>query len=37
VLVFGLGGRLIAVRVLGSGERRGPATEARELYEAMEG
>jgi ribosome-associated heat shock protein Hsp15 len=27
----------IAVRVLGCGERRGPATEARELYEAVEG
>ena len=26
VLVFGLGGRLIAVRVLDRGERRGPAT-----------
>lgn len=36
VLVFGLGGRIIAVRVLGSGERRGPASEARELYEAVE-
>lgn len=36
VLVFALGGRLIAVRVLGSGERRGPATEAREMYEAVE-
>jgi len=36
VLVFGLGGRVIAVRVLGSGERRGPASEAREMYEAVE-
>jgi len=36
VLVFGLGGRIIAVRVLASGERRGPASEARELYEAVE-
>jgi len=36
VLVFGLGGRIIAVRVLGSGERRGPASEAREMYEAVE-
>jgi ribosome-associated heat shock protein Hsp15 len=35
VLVFGLGGRVIAVRVLGSGERRGPASEAREMYEAV--
>lgn len=31
-LVFALGGRLIAVRVEGLGERRGPASEARELY-----
>jgi len=37
VVVFGLGGRLIAVRVLDCGERRGPATEARGLYEAVEG
>jgi ribosome-associated heat shock protein Hsp15 len=36
VVVFGLGGRLIAVRVLDCGERRGPATEARGLYEAVE-
>ncbi len=35
VLVFGLGGRIIAVRVLGSGERRGPASEAREMYEVV--
>jgi len=35
VLVFGLGGRIIAVRVLASGERRGPASEARELYEVV--
>ena len=37
VVVFGLGGRLIAVRVLDCGERRGPATEARGLYETLEG
>jgi len=36
VLVFGLGGRVIAVRVLEAGERRGPAAEARGLYEAVE-
>jgi ribosome-associated heat shock protein Hsp15 len=36
VLVFGLGGRLIAVRMLASGERRGPASEAQGLYEALE-
>ncbi|MFZ0268213.1 RNA-binding S4 domain-containing protein [Caulobacter sp.] len=34
-LVFAIGGRLIAVRVVGFGERRGPASEARELYEAV--
>lgn len=31
-LVFGLGGRLIAIEVAGLGERRGPASEARLLY-----
>lgn len=36
VLVFALGGRLIAVRMLASGERRGPASEAQGLYEAVE-
>ena len=35
-LVFALGGRLIAVRVEGLGERRGPATEARELYAPLD-
>lgn len=35
-LVFALGGRLIAVQVEAFGERRGPATEARELYSALE-
>ncbi|KQY35852.1 RNA-binding protein [Caulobacter sp. Root487D2Y] len=34
-LVFAIGGRIVSVRVLGFGERRGPATEARELYEAV--
>jgi ribosome-associated heat shock protein Hsp15 len=37
VLVFGLAGRLVAIRVLDCGERRGPASEARGLYEAVEG
>ncbi len=37
VLVFAIGGRLVNVRVLDCGERRGPATEARGLYEAVEG
>jgi ribosomal 50S subunit-recycling heat shock protein len=34
-LVFALGGRLIAVQVAALGERRGPATEARELYSTL--
>jgi ribosome-associated heat shock protein Hsp15 len=34
-LVFALSGRLIDVRVLGLGERRGPAPEARGLYEVL--
>jgi ribosome-associated heat shock protein Hsp15 len=37
LLVFGIGGRLVSVRVLASGERRGPAVEARGLYETVEG
>lgn len=37
VLVFAIGGRLVNVRILDCGERRGPATEARGLYEAVEG
>lgn len=35
-LVFALGGRLIAVRIEAMGERRGPASEARALYAALE-
>ncbi|PTT76005.1 RNA-binding protein, partial [Pseudomonas sp. HMWF010] len=35
VLVFALGGRLIAVRMLAAGERRGPASEAQGLYEPV--
>jgi ribosome-associated heat shock protein Hsp15 len=35
-LVFALGGRLIAVRVEGLGERRGPASEARGLYAPLQ-
>lgn len=34
-LVFALGGRLIAVQVEAMGERRGPASEARELYSTL--
>lgn len=35
-LVFALGGRVIAVRLEAFGERRGPPTEARTLYEPLE-
>jgi ribosome-associated heat shock protein Hsp15 len=31
-LVFAMGGRLVDVRVVALGERRGPAQEAKELY-----
>ena len=36
VLVFALGARLVAVRVLAPGERRGPAGEAQGLYRPLE-
>lgn len=35
-LVFAVGGRLMAVRVEGLGERRGPPSEARELYSRLD-
>ena len=35
-LVFAVGGRLTAVRVVALGERRGPASEARELYAPLD-
>lgn len=35
-LVFALGGRVVAVRVAGLGERRGPPAEARTLYAALD-
>jgi ribosomal 50S subunit-recycling heat shock protein len=35
-LIFALGGRLHAVRIEALGIRRGPPTEARELYAPME-
>ncbi|MFC5373199.1 RNA-binding S4 domain-containing protein [Brevundimonas faecalis] len=35
-ILFAQGGRLIAVRVLQLGERRGPPSEARALYEALD-
>jgi ribosome-associated heat shock protein Hsp15 len=31
-LVFAVGGRIVSVRIMAVGERRGPATEARGLY-----
>ena len=34
-LTFAIGGRLVTIRVTGPGERRGPASEARTLYEAV--
>jgi len=36
-LVFAIGGRLVAIRVLGFGERRGPPAEARALYAHLQG
>ncbi|MNJ37325.1 Heat shock protein 15 [compost metagenome] len=35
-VLFAQGGRLVAVRVVQLGERRGPAEEARALYEALD-
>ena len=35
-LVFALGGRIVAIRVLALGERRGPPIEARSLYAPLE-
>lgn len=35
-LVFAVGGRLVAVAVEDLGERRGPASEARELYSPLQ-
>ncbi len=35
-LVFAIGGRLVAIRVLSFGERRGPPAEARALYAHMQ-
>ena len=36
ILTLGKGGQVVAVRVLALAERRGPATEARTLYEVLE-
>jgi ribosomal 50S subunit-recycling heat shock protein len=35
-VIFALGGRLVAVKVEATGERRGPATEARGLYSPLQ-
>jgi len=35
-VLFAQGGRLVAVRVVQTGERRGPPEEARTLYEALD-
>jgi ribosomal 50S subunit-recycling heat shock protein len=35
-LVFAIGGKLIAVKVVSLGERRGPPKEARTLYSTLE-
>jgi len=35
VMTLAAGGKVMAVRVLGLGERRGPAPEARLLYEVL--
>lgn len=37
VLVFAIGGRVIAVRVVALGDRRGSGSEARALYAAVDG
>lgn len=36
-LVFAIGGRLLALRIEDTGERRGPASEARGLYSPLDG
>lgn len=36
VLTLGRGGQVMAVRIVALAERRGPATEARNLYEILE-
>jgi ribosome-associated heat shock protein Hsp15 len=36
-LVFAIGSRLVAVRVAGTGNRRGPAAEAQALYTSLGG
>ena len=36
VMTLPTGGKVLALRVLSLGERRGPASEARTLYEVLE-
>ena len=36
ILTLGKGDRVIAVKILATAERRGPAVEARSLYEILE-
>ena len=36
IMTLPAGGRVIALKVLGLGERRGPASEAQTLYELIE-
>jgi ribosome-associated heat shock protein Hsp15 len=36
VLVFAVGGRLVAIRIEDLGERRGPPSEAQGLYSALD-
>jgi ribosome-associated heat shock protein Hsp15 len=36
VLTLGRGGQVMAVRIVALAERRGPATEARNLYEILD-
>ena len=35
-LVFGIGGRVVSLRIFATGERRGPASEARGLYDLVD-
>ncbi len=35
ILVFALGPKLVAIQVLEIGDRRGPASEAQDLYQAV--
>ena len=37
ILTLGKGGQVVAVRVLALAQRRGPPSEARALYEVLEG